>query len=215
MKKSLKRGNDEAAVKREDTVCTADEAADYERREQERALSNRLQDIEDRIVAIRLKAMQVGYDGTSLVRVRMEVRNKLMPLYIRIVNSLASCPPPPAQYKRKNDKERSDVTPKRKRPKKRKEANVSYSTAGMDFLENGHVRCQKCRMVWDANSSCICLCGITYNGHDREQLIAPPSRNKALEFSDNGLVRCQACLFEWDGNAQHDCPYNDELFENL
>lgn len=211
LKKSLEHDNDEATVKREDTVCTADVGADYERREQERALSDGFQDIEDRIVAIRLKAMQVGYDGTSLLRVRMEVRNKLMPLYDMVVNSLASCDPPPAQYKRKNDEELSNAMPKRKRSKKRKEPNVSYSTAGMDFLENGHARCQECRMVWDAKTSCICLCGITYNGHDREQLNASPPRNEALEILDNGLVRCQVCLFEWDGHAQHDCAYDEQL----
>ena len=210
LKKSLKQDNDEAAVKREDTVCTADEAADYERREQERALSDSFHDIEDHIVAIRLKAMQVGYDAPSLQRVRMEVRDKLMPLYDMIVGSLVSSAPPPAQYKRKNEEELNDVTPKRKKSRKRKEPTVSYSTAGMDFLENGHVRCQECRMVWDAKTSCICLCGITYNGHDREQLIAAP-RNEVLEILDNGLVRCQACLFEWDGHAQHDCAYDEKL----
>ena len=93
-------------MKREDTVCTADVGADYERREQERVLSNGFQDIEDRIVAIRLKAIQVGYDGTSLLRVRMEVRNKLMPLYDMVVNSLASCDPPPAQYKQRRTQQR-------------------------------------------------------------------------------------------------------------
>ena len=206
LKKSLKRCNDEAAVKREDTVCTADVGADYERREQERALSDSFHDIEDHIVTIRLNAMHIGYDAPSLQRVRMEVRDKLMPLYDMIVSSLVSIDPPPAQYKRKNDEEHNIVKPKRKRLAKKKEPAVSHSAGGMDFLENGYARCQTCRMFWDAKTSCICLCGITYNGPDREQLIP---RNEALEILENGLVRCQDCHFEWDGNAQHDCAYDE------
>ena len=213
LKESLKLAEQEAvesAVKRKETVCSVDESFDYEFREQERAISDSFQEIEDRIVTLRLTAMQMGYNGTSLQRIRMDVRNKLMPLYDMVLSSLTSTAPPPAQYKRKNDGERSDVKPKRKRLAKKKEPTVSYSTAGMDFLENGHVRCQDCRMVWDVKTSCICLCGITYNGQDREQLIAAP-RNEALEILDNGLVRCQACLFEWDGHAQHDCAYDEKL----
>ena len=208
LKESLKLAEQEtveSAVKRKDTVCTADATAEYKFREQEQALSDSFQEIEDHIVTIRLNAMQTGYDATSLQRVRMDVRDKLMPLYNMIMNSILMHAPPAAQYKRKNDEERSDVKPKRKKLMKKKEPTVSYSAGGMDFLKNGHVRCQTCRMVWDGKTSCICLCGITYNGPDREQLI---SRNEALEILENGLVRCQDCHFEWDGHAQHDCAFD-------
>ena len=63
-------------------------------------------------------------------------------------------------------------------------------------------------MYWDAKMSYKCLCGVYYNGPDRDNLDTRENREAGLDFLENGLVRCQACHFEWDGNAQHECAYD-------
>ena len=188
-------------------LCTTNAITHCEFREEVRALDKSFYEIEDRIYTLRLKAMQLGYKGTSLERLRMELRNKIMPLSDNVVSSLALSYLSPEQYKRKNDEEETR-TPNDVRWESPEQTAVSYSTAGMDFLENGNVRCQTCRMFWDQNISGECLCGITYHGSDREHLDFTPSREQVLDFLENGLVRCRDCQFEWDGNAQHECTYD-------
>ena len=214
------------AVKRADTVCeepndTARRDAIAEFREQERILSANFQQIEDHIVTLRLKAMRTVHSAMSMERVRMDVRKKLMPLYEMVMKSLETslCDiTPPAQLKRTNE-HRSVRSPEPKRKKKLvskqhatgvevDDATVRSSAAGMDFLENGLVRCQTCRMSWNASMSCECLCGYYYNGPDRANLNTKGTYDTGLDFLENGLVRCRACHFEWDGNAQHECAYD-------
>ena len=205
LKKSLQQAKqEETAVKRKDTVCSEEICAEIEFREQERKLSASFQEIEDHIVAIRLKASRMGYNGTSVQRVRMDVRSKLMPLYEMVMNSLVSTTPPPAQFKRKSEEDHAERK-RRRLVKEEDDTIVSYSTAGMDFLDNGQVRCQTCHSYWDENTTFKCLCGAIYNGPSYDS--SETTSEGTLDFLDNGLVRCRDCHFEWDGNAQHDCAF--------
>ena len=188
-------------------------------REQERILGASFQQIEDDIVALRLRAMQTTQSAMSKIRIRMEVRERLIPLYGMVMQSLETslCDiVPPTQLKRTNE-HRNTRSPEPKRKKKNEskhratdvsEAMVRFSTSGMDFLTDGLVRCQTCCISWDAEMSYKCLCGHYYNGPDRDNLDMKVNRETGLDCLENGLVRCQACHFEWDGNAQHECAYD-------
>ena len=162
------------AVKRGDTVLEegCDNTADAERKkaelcEHERTISANFQQIEDHIVALRLKAMGlVADDSMMMARVRLEVREHIMPLYQMVMAALVKSlldADPPKQLKRVNEHSDNDDArkPKPKRRKKRtnkprRATDVCFSGCGLDQLKNGLVRCQLCMFTWDGNAQHDC-----------------------------------------------------------
>ena len=155
-------------VKRADTVCeepndTARRDAIAEFRAQERTLSANFQLIEDNIVSIRLNAMDVVHEAMCVERVTLEVREKLVPLYQMVMKALETslCDiAPPQQLKRSN--EHLDVRSPMPKCKKKHASkpcatsDVRCSGGGMDCLDNGLVRCQLCKFMWDGNAQHEC-----------------------------------------------------------
>jgi hypothetical protein len=160
------------AVKRADTVLEEghhrdNETADRKKvefYEQERKLALHFQEIEDHIVALHLQA--AGLDtgrGDPLVkaRVRLEVREHTVALYRMATMPLRDMDPP-MQLKRVNDGDNGGTrSPKPKRRKKRTSkpraaSDVRSSGGGLDYLENGLVCCQLCKLTWDGNAQHDC-----------------------------------------------------------
>ena len=94
------------------------------------------------------------HSAMSMRRVRIEVREKLIPLDGMVMQSLETslCDiEPPAQLKRTNEhRDARSPEPKRKtkgvskdRATNIDEATVRFTASGMDFLTNGLVRCQE------------------------------------------------------------------------
>ena len=92
-----------------DTVCEESNDDYFVRRDaiaefraQERTLGDNFQQIEDNIVAMRLKAMGAARNAINMERVKLEVREKLVPVYQMVMKSLATslCDiAPPVQLK--------------------------------------------------------------------------------------------------------------------
>ncbi len=169
MQKEDNDAEEKKAVKSVVTVCEetndairSDALAEFQ--EQERALSADFRTIEDNIVSLRLRAMNAARDALYVDGVMMEVREKLMPLYEMVIESLKTSlydNAPPMQLKRTND-ERDAESPEPKRKRKRASksrktsSDVRDSGCGMDYLKNGLVRCQLCKFTWDGNAQHDC-----------------------------------------------------------
>ena len=151
LKRSLENKNVNE-VKQKDTVCEEDGRGLTEFHEQERILGASFQDIEDRILKLRLSATRDGYSAISEQCFRLEIRAKLLPLYGMVMKSLEtlllSCEP---IEQLKQADEAPPAAPKRK-----KKRDVQYSFSGMDYLENGLVQCQLCKFTWDGNAQHSC-----------------------------------------------------------
>ena len=159
----------ENEVKRKDTVLAEDESDLDEFNVQQRIISVNFQDLEDRILKLRLKALQTGYTAISEECYRLEIRAKLLPLYEMVINSLKTLLVPITQMKQADavtststqDVPVTSPTPNQVEevpsiPKRKKKSDVRHSGGGMDYLKNGLVRCQLCKLTWDGNAQHEC-----------------------------------------------------------
>ena len=135
-------------------------------RELERNLSISFQQIEDYTVVMLLRASNSESNMITAAQARLDIREDLVPLYQRTMNALtmSMCDgerltplkrknenEPPHDAKRKKDWDnmgRADETSEI--------MNVRDTAAGMDFLENGLVRCQACDFEWDGDAQHEC-----------------------------------------------------------
>ena len=135
-------------------------------RELERNLSISFQQIEDYTVVMLLRASNSESNMITAAQARLDIREDLVPLYQRTMNALtmSMCDgerltplkrknenEPPYNAKRKKDRDnmgRADETSEI--------MDVRESAAGMDFLENGLVRCQACDFEWDGDAQHEC-----------------------------------------------------------
>ena len=151
MQNTVKDSNDveeRKAVKSAETVCeethdTTGSDALTEFQEKERALSANFREIEDTIVSLRLRAMNAARDALRMDEVTMEVREKLMPLYEMVIESLKTLlydNAPPVQLKRTND-QRDARSPVLKRKKKRASKSQATSTDWLTWDENAQHDC--------------------------------------------------------------------------
>ena len=120
MKEAVKKEN---VVKRADTILeektdTADERKNTTAafREQERTLSADFQQMEDSVLAIRLKATTV-HSAMSVERIKLDVREYLVPLFHMVMKALATTvcdTEPTTQLKRKHKNKSRTVKRKKK-----------------------------------------------------------------------------------------------------
>ena len=78
-----------AATVCEELIEEPERDVSAEFREQERILSDNFQQLEDSIVALHLKGTDTVHSAMSMERIRLEVREKLMPLYHMVMKRLA------------------------------------------------------------------------------------------------------------------------------
>ena len=151
LKRSLNHA-EETEVKHNGTVPSENGCGLDEFHEQERILGASFQDMEDRILKLRLHAMQSECSEISEQCFRLEIRAKLLPLYGMVMKSLETLLLVTPQMKRV---EKEETVPKQSSKRKRK-SDVQNSYCGMDYLKNGLVRCQLCRLTWDGNAQHDC-----------------------------------------------------------
>ena len=156
-------------VKRKDTVL--DESALDAFHEQERVLGDSFKYLEDSILNLHLKAMKTEYSAMGEWRYRLEIRAKLLPLYGMLMHSLETLLEPTPQMKQVDEvaskqaddaPKQADDAPKQAEdavpttPKRKRRSDVRHSGGGMDYLKNGLVRCQLCKLTWDGNAQHDC-----------------------------------------------------------
>ena len=135
-------------------------------RELERTLAVSFQQIENYIIVMRLRTANSEGDTITTAQARLDIRENLVLLYQRVMNALATsmCDADRrTPLKRKNENE-----PMHDAKRKKNRANMGHTdetteimdvrnpAAGMDFLENGLVRCQACDFEWDGDAQHEC-----------------------------------------------------------
>ena len=158
-------------VKRKDAVLDESALDVSAFREQERIMGASFQDLEDHILNVRLKAMQTEYSAIGEWSYRLEIRAKLLPLYGMVMQSLETLLVPTSQMKQVDEmaSKQADHAPKQvddapkqaeveepSTPKRKRKSDVRHSGGGMDYLKNGLVRCQLCKLTWDGNAQHDC-----------------------------------------------------------